>query len=33
VPDLRASSLTMGLSVDIEWRSGLTYNEIVIGGN
>lgn len=33
VPDLRASSLTLGLSVDIVWRQGLTYNEVVIGGN
>lgn len=32
VPDLRASSLTMGLSVDIEWKQGLTYDEVVIGG-
>ncbi len=33
VPDLRASSLTMGLSVDIEWKQGLEYDEVVIGGN
>lgn len=33
VPDLRASSLTMGLSVDIEWKQGLKYDEVVIGGN
>lgn len=33
VPDLRASSLTMGLSVDIEWKQGLAYDEVVIGGN
>ena len=33
VPDLRASSLTLGLSVDIEWQEGITYDEVVIGGN
>lgn len=33
VPDLRASSLTMGLSVDIKWKQGLEYEEVVIGGN
>lgn len=33
VPDLRASSLTLGLSVDIVWQQGLVYDEVVIGGN
>lgn len=33
VPDLRASSLTLGLSVDITWQQGLTYDEVVVGGN
>ena len=33
VPDLRASSLTLGLSVDIQWKQGLTYDEVIIGGN
>ena len=33
VPDLRASSLTLGLSVDIKWKPGITYNEVIIGGN
>lgn len=31
VPDLRASSLTLGLSVDIDWKQGLDYPEVVIG--
>ncbi len=33
VPDLRASSLTFGLSVDIKWSQGLVYPEVIIGGN
>lgn len=33
VPDLRASSLTLGLSVDIVWQKGLVYNDVVLGGN
>lgn len=33
VPDLRASSLTLGLSVDIEWKQGLVYNDVNLGGN
>lgn len=33
VPDLRASSFTMGLSVDIEWKQGLTYDNLVVGGS
>lgn len=31
VPDLRSSSLTLGLSVDIDWKQGLDYPEVVIG--
>ena len=26
IPDLRASKLQLGLSVDLSWRAGLTYN-------
>ena len=26
IPDLRASKLQLGLSVDLEWKTGLTYN-------
>lgn len=33
VPDLRASSLTLGLSVDIEWKQGLVYNDVNLGAN
>jgi hypothetical protein len=25
VPDLRASQISLGLSVDLEWQSGLTF--------
>lgn len=32
VPDLKASSITMGLSVDVQWSTGLVYEEIIIGG-
>jgi hypothetical protein len=33
VPDLRSSSVTLGLSVDLQWSTGLTFDGIVIGGN
>jgi hypothetical protein len=33
VPDLRSSSLTLGLSVDIVWQQGLVYPEVILGGN
>ena len=33
VPDLRYSSLTLGLSVDIKWSTGLNFEEIILGGN
>ena len=26
IPDLRATKLQLGLSVDLTWQSGLTYN-------
>ena len=26
IPDLRASSQTIGLSVDLTWRTGITYS-------
>ena len=32
VPDLRASSLTLGLSVNLEWQQGLVYNDVPLGG-
>lgn len=31
VPDLRSSQLSLGLSVDLEWRSGLTFDGVVLG--
>jgi hypothetical protein len=31
VPDLRSSSVTLGLSVDVKWETGLDFN-VVIGG-
>ncbi|MBO7371288.1 MAG: hypothetical protein J6U34_02155 [Bacteroidales bacterium] len=33
VPDLRAGSLTLGLSVDINWSTGLVFNDVILGGN
>lgn len=33
VPDLRYSSLTLGLSVDLKWSTGLNFNNIILGGN
>lgn len=32
VPDLRSSSMTLGLSVDLNWRKGLVYNNVLLGG-
>ncbi|MBO4537564.1 MAG: hypothetical protein J5694_01690, partial [Erysipelotrichaceae bacterium] len=32
VPDLRSSQLSLGLSVDLQWRNGRTYTYI-LGGN
>lgn len=31
VPDLRASHLSLGLSVDLSWSSGLTFEDVVLG--
>lgn len=33
VPDLRSSSVTLGLSVDLQWSTGLTFDGITIGGD
>lgn len=33
VPDLRSSSVTLGLSVDLKWETGITFDDIVLGGN
>ena len=32
IPDLRSSQLSFGLSVDLDWRSGLTF-DVDLGGN
>lgn len=31
VPDLRNSSLTLGLSVDMNWSTGLTFENVILG--
>lgn len=33
VPDLRSSSVTLGLSVDLEWSTGLEFDNVILGGN
>ena len=33
IPDLRSSSVTLGLSVDLSWSQGIDFEEVVIGGN
>jgi hypothetical protein len=33
VPDLRASHLSLGLSVDLSWSAGLNFENVVLGGN
>lgn len=33
VPDLRYSALTLGLSVDMNWETGIDFGNIVIGGD
>jgi hypothetical protein len=33
VPDLRAGSMTLGLSVDINWSTGLNFGDVILGGN
>ena len=32
VPDLRYSSLTLGLSVDIQWSTGIDFGDVILGG-
>ena len=32
VPDLRSSSLTLGLSVDMKWETGIDFGDVVVGG-
>lgn len=31
VPDLRSTQISLGLSVDLKWQSGLTFNNVVLG--
>lgn len=31
VPDLRSAQLSLGLSVDLEWSTGLSFEEVVLG--
>ena len=33
VPDLRSAQISLGLSVDIQWSTGLIFNDVLIGGN
>ena len=33
IPDLRSSQLSFGLSVDLNWRAGLTFEDVTLGGN
>lgn len=32
IPDLRSSSVTLGLSVDLNWSQGIIFNDVTIGG-
>ena len=31
VPDLRSSQISLGLSVDLKWQTGLNFSEITLG--
>jgi len=31
VPDLRAGQISLGLSVDLNWQTGLTYDSVILG--
>lgn len=33
VPDLRSSQISLGLSVDLSWSTGLSFDEIILGGD
>ena len=33
VPDLRSSSMNIGLSVDISWETGLNFDDVTLGNN
>jgi hypothetical protein len=31
VPDLRSTSMSLGLSVDLEWKEGLSFDNVPLG--
>ena len=31
VPDLRSSQISLGLSVDLKWQTGLNFNDVILG--
>ena len=33
VPDLRSSQISLGLSVDLKWQTGLNFDEVILGVN
>ena len=33
VPDLRYSALTLGMSVDINWSTGIDFGDVILGGD
>ena len=33
VPDLRSSQVSLGLSADLKWHTGLKYSSVIVGGN
>lgn len=33
VPDMRSGQISLGLSVDLEWRTGLSFENVVLGGS
>lgn len=33
IPDLRATKMQLGLSVDLVWKNGIVFDDVVVGGN
>ena len=33
VPDLRSTQISLGLSVDLSWSTGLTFDDVILGSN
>ena len=33
LPDLRSTQISLGLSVDLNWSSGITFDDVLLGGN